>query len=219
MKIIIEQEWGGLGDNLQFSTLPEIGRKLGHEVYVSTHNKYRNIDIKRLVWDINPYISGYTDERGNLNELFSPNPINTLFPIMDRWNENLNIIQNVEFQIFGKYYNYKPSIYYRPNTINYLEDKIVMDLNSVSTNTNKESIISKFEKSDIVLLNDSINTHMNIKTNSIFEWVDMITSSKKFICGLSGGSVVMSAYEKSCTVFTSTTNKVFNFEIHEYILV
>lgn len=32
-KIIIEQPWGGLGDNLQFSTLPEFGKKLGYDVY------------------------------------------------------------------------------------------------------------------------------------------------------------------------------------------
>lgn len=218
-RIIIEQPWGGLGDNLQYSTIPEVGHKLGFEVLVSTHNKYRNLDTKRLVWDINPFISGYTDERGNLNDLFSPSPINTLFPILDRWNDGLNVIQNVEYQIFGHYFNDRPKIYYRPNLINYLQDKVVIDLNAFSSSVDKESIISQFGKDQAVLLNESSDTHIGIKSSSIFEWVDMITSSKKFVCTFSGGNIVMAAYNKPCTIYTSSTNKVFNFALHEYIMV
>jgi hypothetical protein len=33
-KIIISQPWGGLGDNLHFSTLPELFSKKGYEVYI-----------------------------------------------------------------------------------------------------------------------------------------------------------------------------------------
>ena len=149
-RIIIEQEWGGLGDNLQFSTLPEVGSKLGYEVYISNHNKYRNLDIKRLVWDINPFISGYTDERGNLNDLFNPNPINKDFPILDRWNDSLNIIQNIEFQIFGDSYNENPLLYYRPNFIDNLSDKILLDPNSISTNFSFDSIIGSMSKEDLI---------------------------------------------------------------------
>ena len=32
--ICISQPWGGLGDNLAFSTLPELYSKLGHDVYI-----------------------------------------------------------------------------------------------------------------------------------------------------------------------------------------
>jgi len=218
-RIIIEQEWGGLGDNLQFSTLPEVGSKLGYEVYISNHNKYRNLDIKRLVWDINPFISGYTDERGNLNELFNPNPINKDFPILDRWDSNLNIIQNIEFQIFGTSYNENPLLYYRPNLIDNLSDKILLDPNSVSTKFSFDSIISSMNKEDLIILNQETNDYNNIKSNSIFEWIDIITSAKEFICQLSGGTVVMAAYNKSCTVYTPTDNDIFNFKIHNYIKI
>lgn len=218
-RIIIEQEWGGLGDNLQFSTLPEVGSKLGYEVYISNHNKYRNLDIKRLVWDINPFISGYTDERGNLNDLFNPNPINKDFPILDRWNDSLNIIQNIEFQIFGDSYNENPLLYYRPNFIDNLSDKILLDPNSISTNFSFDSIIGSMSKEDLIILNQEMIGYTNIKSSSIFEWVDIITSAKEFICQLSGGTVVMAAYNKSCTVYTPTYNDTFNFKIHNYIKI
>lgn len=218
-RIIIEQEWGGLGDNLQFSTLPEVGSKLGYEVYISNHNKYRNLDIKRLVWDINPFISGYTDERGNLNDLFNPNPINKDFPILDRWNDSLNIIQNIEFQIFGDSYNENPLLYYRPNFIDNLSDKILLDPNSISTNFSFDSIIGSMNKEDLIILNQEMIGYTNIKSSSIFEWVDIITSAKEFICQLSGGTVVMAAYNKSCTVYTPTYNDTFNFKIHNYIKI
>jgi hypothetical protein len=218
-RIIIEQEWGGLGDNLQFSTLPEIGSKLGYDVYISNHNKYRNLDIKRLVWDINPFISGYTDERGNLNDLFSPNPINKDFPILDRWDNNLNIIQNIEFQIFGKFYNENPILYYRPNLLNDFFDKILVDSNTASTNFNFDSIIDNIDKENLILLNQERSGFSNKKSNSIFEWIDMITSAKEFICQLSGGTVVMAAYNKPCTVYTTTDNTTFNFKIHNYIKI
>lgn len=218
-RIIIEQEWGGLGDNLQFSTLPEVGSKLGYEVYISNHNKYRNLDIKRLVWDINPFISGYTDERGNLNDLFNPNPINKDFPILDRWNDSLNIIQNIEFQIFGNSYNENPLLYYRPNLIENLSDKILLDPNSVSTNFIFDSIIGSMNKEDLIILNQEMGGYTNIKSSSIFEWVDIITSAKEFICQLSGGTVVMAAYNKPCTVYTPTYSNTFNFKIHNYIKI
>lgn len=218
-KIIIEQKWGGLGDNLQFSTLPEIGSKLGYDVYISNHNKYRNLDIKRLVWDINPFISGFTDERGNLNDLLSPNPINKEYPILDRWDSNLNIIQNIEFQIFGKFYNENPILYYRPNLLNDFFLKILVDPNATSTNFNFDPIIDNIDKENLILLNQERDGFNSIKSNSIFEWIDIITSAKEFICQLSGGTVAMASYNKPCTVYTTTDNTIFNFKIHNYIKI
>lgn len=66
-KIIIFQDWGGLGDNLQFSTLPEMfAKKRGYNcAWISNKNVYRYEGIKELVWDANPYVAGYTDEAPN----------------------------------------------------------------------------------------------------------------------------------------------------------
>jgi len=56
-KIIISQPWGGLGDNLQYSTLPELFSKKGYDVYISNNNKVRNNEIFDLIWKMNPYIT------------------------------------------------------------------------------------------------------------------------------------------------------------------
>jgi hypothetical protein len=74
-------------------------------------------------------------------------------------------------------------------------------------------------KEDLIILNQETNDYNNIKSNSIFEWIDIITSAKEFICQLSGGTVVMAAYNKSCTVYTPTDNDIFNFKIHNYIKI
>ena len=36
--IVIYQQYGGLGDNLQYSTLPELYSKQGYDVYIHTNN-------------------------------------------------------------------------------------------------------------------------------------------------------------------------------------
>ena len=56
--IIIYEQYGGLGDNLQFSTLPELYSNNGFDVYIHTESKVRNSEIYDLVWGINPYIKG-----------------------------------------------------------------------------------------------------------------------------------------------------------------
>jgi hypothetical protein len=60
-RVVIGQPWGGLGDNLQFSTLPERFVQVGRKVYVSTANAVRNSEIHQLVWGSNPHIEGILD--------------------------------------------------------------------------------------------------------------------------------------------------------------
>jgi hypothetical protein len=39
-EIIMHQPWGGLGDNLAFSTLPELYHSRGYKVYISNNNAH-----------------------------------------------------------------------------------------------------------------------------------------------------------------------------------
>jgi hypothetical protein len=59
---IIFVNHGGLGDNLQFSTLPE-GFKLekGQDTYIHVNSEFRNPEIYELVWGSNPYVLGRSD--------------------------------------------------------------------------------------------------------------------------------------------------------------
>ena len=79
MKLVLDR-WQGLGDNLQVSTIPRrYYEKYGEKcVWISNEIRYRNPEIKQLVWEDNPYIAGFTDEPGeNLTHKIPP------FPIMD----------------------------------------------------------------------------------------------------------------------------------------
>lgn len=50
-KIIIYQPWGGLGDNLQYSTLPELFNEKGIKCYIHVDNSTRNDnEVYDIIW-------------------------------------------------------------------------------------------------------------------------------------------------------------------------
>lgn len=205
-KIIIEQPWGGLGDNLQFSSLPEVGKQLGIEVWISNRNKYRNNEIKELVWDRNPYIAGFTDEPGNIN-------------LKSYINSTGNIISNWEKILFGIVYNHKPKIYYNPNYFNELSNFILIDPRATSSSIPFDEIIKKYPVKTL-LINYNMEGYRTLYTNNIFMWIDFITSCREFVCQYSGGSVAIRAFDKSATVYISKkANQNFIFTENNNILV
>ncbi len=205
-KIIIEQPWGGLGDNLQFSSLPEVGKQLGIEVWISNRNKYRNNEIKELVWDINPYIAGFTKEPGNID-------------LRSYKDTTGNIISNWETILFGSSYNDKPKIYYKPKHFNELSRITLIDPRATSCPITFDEIIKKYPGKTL-LLNYNMEGYRTLHTNNIFMWIDFITSCREFVCQYSGGSVAIRAFDKSATVYISKkANQNFIFTENNNILV
>jgi hypothetical protein len=203
--IVISQSWGGLGDNLQLSTIPEVAHALGIDVYVSNYNTYRHPDVKKLVWDCNPYVKGFVDAVGNTTYMNG---------------HAGNIIQQWEQQLFGRVINTQPKLYYTPKKIEKLHTEVVVDFNAHSANSSEAaaSIISKYPEALYVNCVAPPNAD-SIQSSDIFEWVDIITSAKKFVCQHSGGSVVMAAYNKACTVYRTTQDQLYMFDLHTYIQV
>lgn len=202
--IIIEQPWGGLGDNLQFSTLPEVGNSLGVKVFISNRNTYRNPDIKKLVWDTNPFIAGFTDAPGNLP------PLNIV---------SNNHIINWETTLFGTYKNIRPKLYYAPIMLDEFKTETVIDPNAISRVANFQKIVQ--DNPDAIILNsDSYKGKKNIKTENIFQWVSIMYSARDVICQYSGSSVTMSALNKKCKVYLPPNvnpNCGFMLPPHDYI--
>ena len=130
MKIIIQQPWGGLGDNLQFSTIPEVAYKQFGEkcVYISNNNKYRygNNEIQTVVWRNNLFIAGYTDEVPETNNFKVDKEIGFIGSIEKSY--GLNPV--------SKY----PKIYFKydKNKEDYYKNKIFIDITS-----SKENITAK----------------------------------------------------------------------------
>jgi hypothetical protein len=207
-KLIIGTEYIGLGDHLQFSTIPELAREFGVQAYVSTQNVYRNPEIKKLVWDLNPFIK-WTDEAPNIGP-YSP--------------AVRNIIADWEIKLFNVQRNRIPKIYYTPKFAKYAAGKIVIDPNAYADPINFQVVIDKFKYLNPVVLNPEngkydLTSCEVVYTKDIFEWVDMIVASKAFVCQNSGGAVVAAAYHKKADVYLpdhQKANNVFNFDCHYY---
>jgi hypothetical protein len=206
-KKILYVNYGGLGDHLAFSTLPEMCDKNGYDLYLSDRCVFRDNQIFELVWKLNPFFKGITDEEPNCGHDGYTN-------LSSGYDLNLSVHRNFEIKIgFGetilKHESLYPVIYYTPKKINEYEDYILVDLNAVSNlDYNLDSIKNyilnhkddkfiflspTYSKSiiDISFFNELNITE--ITTENIFQYTDLIFSCKKFICLWSGGSVLAAA--------------------------
>lgn len=124
---------GGLGDELQFTTLPEILTKQGHEVYLLKDSNevlpYRNNAIKNFVWGKNPYIKGEIEGEWNLGDL--PN----LYK-----NTEQDFIKNWERAFGLEPQNSLPNLYRSPNH-KILSQIGLIELGAISLKYNKERVI------------------------------------------------------------------------------
>jgi len=87
--VVFSQPWGGLGDNLGFTNLPELFNASGIAFYISRLNYTRNKDIYDLCWGHNEFVKKLKRTIPNIG-----------FKILDEsgykvFDEKYNIVQNV----------------------------------------------------------------------------------------------------------------------------
>ena len=195
-KYIIYQPWGGLGDNLQYSTLPEICYYHGIDCYISNKNVYNNNEIKELVWDYNPYIKGYSSKGSNAGECKykgNHDGATSIIDAQEGWH-NLGL------------HNHLPIIYYHPALLANFKNKILIDFSAITRNNDydKELIlkyINNLNKENTLFITSKKKDFNYIgldlidryEFNDIFEYTNLIYSCKKFICLYSGSSVLAAA--------------------------
>tara|TARA_Y100000389_G_C17463532_1_gene523604 strand:+ start:700 stop:1521 length:822 start_codon:yes stop_codon:yes gene_type:complete len=157
--IIINVDHGGLGDNLQFSTLPEeFYNQKNKKVYLNYTSKARNKEIIDLVWKSNPYIFGIVK-----NKIPNAGHVGQKFPKSNK----LNIIQNWETLHELKIKNKYPKIYYKPKKSN-LTKIFLVDISGVSIFYND-------------LLRKKISTEINFLRNKYKKFKFLNVSFKKKI--------------------------------------
>lgn len=210
--IIIYSQYPGLGDHLQYSTLPEEFSKLGYNVYISDKSACRNEDIYDLVWGKNPYVKGKSNK----------------YPNAGQWKwypEGKDIPQTKELGFMGcmerrnglKNKNKYPKIYYKYNKLELLKDTVIIDINACSNknfmknNINKiinliNNLIKENGYKNIKVLNYTKFEHLNnidafqkydkYDINSIYELCDVLNSCKAVICGYSGNYALASAIKQ-----------------------
>jgi hypothetical protein len=196
-EVTIQQPWGGLGDNLQFSMLPEICRENNIKCYISKKNTYRNQEIKDFVWGRNPFIDGENNKEYNFNNLNLQ--IHKVY----------NVVEAIQYDYgFEKVCHY-PKIYYTPNDIKDLNNKTLIDLSAFSIGKEYDQdklrqIIKNFNLDpdntlSIDLPNVKYGTFYKpskkfkkITITSLSNYADVIFSSKRFITLYSGQACLAS---------------------------
>jgi len=201
---IISSFFGGIGDNLQFSTLPRRFTELGHKVYLSDKCAFRNPEIQTLCWLDNPYILGETDQPSNCGDAHGLVIRHSEHGFLYDW--------EVAHNLPAPYSKY-PEIYYVPKTIKEVENNILLDVTGTSATIQgvydsirlahflkehyaKECItVCLFQEgiSHPILLLDGYDM---IFVKDIFHYTDLIFSCKKFVCLHSGGMVLTSALKR-----------------------
>jgi len=220
-KIILNLDvWGGLGDNLQMSTIPRrFFEKFGYKgVYISNSIPWRNNEIKNLVWDKNPYIAGFTNKKG----------INIADNNLIRYDGSTHWIALMEkiFK-FEAPYGKIPELYYDFNKedIFNVKNKIIVDITCSNENNTMDKIyhrqnMKKYfdsfkEQLTVVkfnnLKNDKTFTDYTkeiinkpveyIEINNINEYCEIIRNCKKYICSLSGNHCLAAAIRNNLTCF------------------
>lgn len=218
--IVIDPVHQGLGDNLQYTTLPELYSKHGYDVYISSKTKFRSNELYDLIWKLNPYIKGLSDLPPNagINKVEANKSTNSY-------------IKNIELghDLTDGYRKY-PVVYYKPNKIEGIDNFLFYDPTFVSSlaDTNfKNSFKTIFDKYPTMIPHmikfkqayDN-NPGEKIKKNSInsletavYEienikhFCDVLFSCKVFVCGFSGGSVLASAIKQD-----NPTPEIYSFQ-------
>lgn len=201
-KKIIRPWFGGLGDSLQHSWMPRRFKEMGYRVFLSAQTPFRNPDIKKLVWDLNPHLSGVDYDQPNCGDLGGHLQYTN-------WQEGF--IGNWQ-KVHGLHppYDKYPEIYYEPKLVEWLKDVTLVDFSCVSLwDDYVKKDMAQYFPEDAMMMEFAKSTnetddrffqfkggHKGYYTYNIFQYADAIYSCKKFMCLFAGGAVLASALQK-----------------------
>lgn len=206
-RLVIHINYGGLGDHLFLSHLPRIAKEKGFykEVYISKKSVYRHTDYKKLIWDLNPYVDGFTDEMGYYIEFLKFDT------------EKMNILDHI-MQLYGiddLQLNHEPDFYYKPEIKPELANKIVFDPNYVSDAADKitvEQINNYFKVNNIAIDFQMQKRDKSVPASHFTDWLSshsledfcsIIASCKEIYCFATGTATLAAALGKKAHVFFS----------------
>jgi hypothetical protein len=193
--VIIGQPYGGLGDNFQFSTLPEMFARQGIETWISSQNVCRNPQIYEMVWGLNPFVKGIKDE-----------PPNITVADVERSPKcgELNTVQRAELLYLGAWEHCYPTTFYQPKYRPDFANKAVLEFGYVTVDLTsalsriKDELRYMLEGQEVVLLRNPVNANLAVgdfpeyAVQSIWELADILYSCRLF-AGIESGAAVLCA--------------------------
>lgn len=121
--LVLQVKYGGLGDHLFYSHVPRIAKQCGgyKRVYISEFSEFRSPEIRRLVWEHNPFVDGFVPLRGDSVEVGAPR-------------EGVNFLDEVMlyYGIDDECRNHEPELFYKPTFRPELAEKTLYDPNFIS---------------------------------------------------------------------------------------
>jgi hypothetical protein len=198
--IVLWVESPGLGDHLIYSTIPELFARRGRRVYISNRVSTRNDEARKLLYDENPFVAGWTDQPPNAGtrraEMSKTKVTHVPSPI--QWVELAHGLPGL---------NRYPKIYYSPRFLAGLARTVLVDPYSVSQRLPPrlfESFLDRlgFQRDRMRVIRapysgpngaDVLLDSPPIRAANIHEYIDIVFSSGVFIGTESGGSALASA--------------------------
>lgn len=207
--LVIKLPFGGLGDHLWCSHLPRIAKQTGvyHKVYISNKSELRSENYKKYIWELNPYIDGFTDEDAWHPEI---GDLDDGMNILDRMMLEYNMDDNLRF--------HEPEFYFVPAIREDLKDKNIYDPNYISY-TGKIGIknLHRFFKTcpqppdfQMKMLGSKGFPLTNVpvlQAGSFEDYCSIIISCKTFYALTSGGATLAPALGKQCNVLYGEKHK------------
>lgn len=192
---VIKVKFGGLGDHLFYSHLPRIAKQSGKfsRVLISDLSEYRNPDYRRLIWEANPYVDGFTRED-------APYPLFDNVPAGTNLMDQIMILRGLDD---GKRFH-EPELYFKPGKIDSLAGATVYDPNFVSNVGNLEARhIERFFARNKITPDFMLQPRGKgfpvrrygtiIETKNLEHYCSVIVSARRFICLTSGGATLAAA--------------------------
>lgn len=220
--LILEIKKGGLGDHLFYSHLPRIAKESGiyNKVLLSEHSLFRHPDYRKLVWESNPYLDGYTQNKG-------------IYFLPDQFPKNQNLLDSIMLAYGiddGKRFH-EPEIYFIPELKPELKDASVYDPNFISYTGDIASgrLIQKWFDNSGITINYQmkqlgkrilkIQGLAELEATSLFDFCSIIYSVKDIYCLTTGTATLAAALGKPVTVFYGTGHlaKYRHSKLHKYI--
>ena len=218
------------------SHLPRIAKETGayEKVYISEHSLFRNNDNKQLVWSLNPFVDGFTMEKGQTCDIAK------IVEQLDQERESnsktcVNLLDKVmmSYGIDDGKRMHEPEIFYTPTFIP-AYNKTIFDPNYFSyVGDITHHDVSYFIRKNRIIIDSfmklispkSLHKYSSsceyICTPTLQEFCDLIFSSKKLYCLTSGTATLAAALKKQAFVFYGENQYVAfqHSSLHKYIKI
>jgi hypothetical protein len=202
--LIIEIRKGGLGDHLFYSHLPRIAKQTGafDKVYISNRSTIRRRDHWTLVWELNPFVDGFTDSKG-------------VFRFSAYHNESQNMLDSImlSYGLDDGLRFHEPEIFYTPTVNPDLAGTNIYDPNYQSGTGKLMSgrLIDQYFRDHDIAIHYQME-HLGKKYLPIqldryyacpntFVFCDLIASANRIYCLTTGTATLAAALNKGVTVF------------------